>query len=126
MPPGTSVIPHVPPDALTEMLQPRRSALLVVDVQEDFAGPRGAMARAGADMSGVEPALDRIIALIAAARGAGAQVAFARVSTSRQTDSAALKRLNARRGDDQDSIALCREGQAGSAYYRVTPRPGDI
>ena len=126
MPPAESAIPHVAPDALKEMLDPRRSALLVIDVQEDFAGPSGAMARGGADMSGVGPALDRIVALIDAARGAGVQVAFARISTSPQTDSGALRRLNARKGGGKEAMALCREGERGSAYHRVAPHPGDI
>lgn len=108
------------------MIDPARSALLVIDVQEDFASPTGAMARMGADMSTAPETLDRIADLIAAARHAGANLAFARVITTADTDPGALKRLNARKGQDPQAIAICREGQPGSAYYRVQPLPGEI
>jgi nicotinamidase-related amidase len=126
MRPDLSVIPHVEPAALPEMIDPARTALVVIDVQEDFVGPAGAMARIGVDMSGVGPALDQIDRLIAAARGAGAVVAFARVMSSAEADSSALKLLNARKGRPPQAIAICREDEAGSAYYRVRPEPGDI
>ena len=119
-------IPYVPLAGLAEMIDRARTALLVVDVQMDFAGADGAMARAGADLSGVGPALDRIEALIAAARGAGVTVAFARVVTRDDTDSTALRTLSARRGEPPDALALCREGEPGSDYHRVQPLPGDI
>ncbi|HTX51444.1 MAG TPA: isochorismatase family cysteine hydrolase [Caulobacteraceae bacterium] len=119
-------VPHVEPAALAEMIEPAQCALLVIDVQEDFAGPQGAMARAGADMSGVAPALDKIEALVAAARGARATVAFARVVTTPDSDSKALKLLHARKGEPGQALALCRSGEPGAGYHRVAPRPGDI
>jgi nicotinamidase-related amidase len=111
---------------LAEMIAPARSALVVVDVQADFASPDGAMARMGADLSGVEAALDNVETLIAAARQAGVCVAFVRVLTKPQTDSAALKNLNARKGLAPDALNLCREGETGGDYYRVAPLAGDI
>ena len=46
--------------------------------------------------------------------------------SSPQTDSNALKLLNARKGRPPYAIAICREDEAGSGYYRVSPQPGDI
>jgi nicotinamidase-related amidase len=126
MQPEVGAVPRVEPAALTGMIDPAQTALVVIDVQEDFVGPTGAMARIGVDMSGVAPALDRIVRLIAAARAAGATIAFARVVSSPDTDSTALKLLNARKGRPPQAIAICREDQTGSAYYRVSPQPGDI
>jgi nicotinamidase-related amidase len=119
-------VPHVEPAALLGMIEPAQCALLVIDVQEDFASPHGAVARAGADMSGVAPALDKIEALIAAARRAGVTVAFARVVTTAKSDSKALKLLHARKGEPPEALALCREGKPGAAFYRVAPIPGEI
>jgi nicotinamidase-related amidase len=119
-------VPHVEAAALAEMIEPAQCALLVIDVQEDFASPEGAVARAGAVMSGVAPALDKIEALVDAARRAGAPVAFARVVTTPESDSKALKLLHARKVEPPEALALCRKGEPGAAYYRVTPRPGDI
>jgi biuret amidohydrolase len=111
---------------LAEMIDPARSALVVIDVQADFASPGGAMARMGADLSGVAAALDNVAALIAAARGAGVCVAFARVITSPRTDSTALKTVNARSGLAPSALDICREGDPGSDYCRVVPLPGEI
>lgn len=119
-------VPHVPAASLASMIAPAATALVVIDVQQDFVGPDGAMSKVGVDMGGVEPALDRVEALIAAARSVGAVVAFARVMTTEATDSPALRTLNARKGRPPQAIAICREDQPGSAYYRVTPIAGDI
>lgn len=121
-----AALPHVPAADLAAMIEPSRTALVVIDVQEDFVGPDGAMARIGLDLSSVGPALDRIERLIAAGRAAGATIAFARVVTSAESDSQALRLLNARKGRPPQAIAICREDQPGSAYYRVAPQPGDI
>jgi nicotinamidase-related amidase len=111
---------------LAEMIDPARSALVVIDVQRDFASADGAMARIGADLSGVEAALDNVETLIAAARRAKVCVAFARVITSPRTDSTALKNFNARKGLAPSALDICREGGRGSDYYRVCPLPGEI
>src|SRR5437588_687459 len=117
---------HLDISALDRMVDPGRTALLVIDVQEDFAGPAGAMARMGADLRDVPRVLDNIEALISAARGRGVRVVFVRLLTSPETDSVALKTLNARKGLPSEAIALCREDCAGSAYHRVAPLPRDI
>jgi len=118
-------LPHVAPSELKEMLPPERTALVVVDVQQDFAAPSGLLGRVGVDLSAIEPAIDRIERLIAAARRAGVTVAFMRVVTRPESDSAALKMLMARRGTPGGE-AICRADDGGADYYRVAPEPGDI
>ncbi|CAN5860113.1 cysteine hydrolase [soil metagenome] len=118
-------LPHVAAPALKEMLPPERTALVVVDIQTDFAAPFGLIGRTGVDMAAVELAIDRIERLIAAARTAGATVAFMRVVTRPETDPAALKTLMVRRGSPGGE-AICRIGDGGADYYRVVPAPGDI
>jgi len=116
----------LPAERLAPMIPPSRTALLVIDVQGDFASPDGAMGYAGVDMSDVEPTIDRIERLIAAARTAGATLVFARVVTRPETDSEALKRLYIRKGYGAEAVAICRADTPGAAYYRVAPQPGDI
>jgi nicotinamidase-related amidase len=118
-------LPHIEAAALRDMLPPARTALVVVDVQTDFAAPFGLLGRHGVDLSPVAVALDRIEALIAAARGAGASVAFMRVVTRPETDSDALKAFYARKGRPGEQ-AICRTDDGGADYYRVSPEPGDI
>jgi nicotinamidase-related amidase len=62
-------------------LSPSRTALLVIDIQRDFASPDGAMAKQGADMASIGPAVAQAQALVEAARGAGVFLVFNRVVT---------------------------------------------
>lgn len=117
------MLPHT--TDLGDMIAPERTALIVVDIQVDFASPEGVLGRAGLDMAGCGPAVDRIEELIAAARAAGATIGFMRVMTRPETDSNALKTWMARRGTPSDA-AICRIGSGGEDYYRVRPEPGDI
>ncbi|WP_404478277.1 cysteine hydrolase family protein [Novosphingobium sp. BL-52-GroH] len=116
-------LPHVADPG--EMIAPGRTALIVVDVQVDFASPEGLIGRYGTDMSPAEAAIDQIDTLIAAARKAGVTVGFMRVMTRPETDSNALRTWMARRGTP-GSEGICRIGSGGEDYYRVAPEPGDI
>ena len=121
-----ATLPHIAAADLAGMLPaPARTALVVVDIQVDFASPFGLLGRVGVDLAPAEAAIDRIEALIAAARAAGVTVAFMRVVTSAESDSGALKRLMERRGM-AGGEAICRVEGGGADYYRVTPAPGDI
>ncbi|MDB5988287.1 MAG: hypothetical protein JWR16_3340 [Nevskia sp.] len=113
-------------DLLRAMIDPSRTALVVVDVQVDFAAADGAMAGFGADMSAIEPSIDRMATAIDAARAAGMTIVWLRVITREDTDSAASKRLNARRGYPDSALAVCREGTRGADYYRLFPQTGDL
>ena len=114
------------PETLAQMIDPSRTALLVIDVQADFVKADGAIGRSGADLSGVPVALANIEALVAAARRAGATLAFARVVTRPEADPPALQRFNTRRGGAPIDIALCRVGDPGCDYVSVRPARGDI
>jgi nicotinamidase-related amidase len=113
-------------ERLAPMIPPSTTALVVIDVQGDFAAPDGAMGYVGVDMSDVEPTIDRIERLIAAARTVGATLVFARVVSRPETDSEALKRFYIRKGYGAEAVAICRADTPGAAYYRVAPEPGDI
>ena len=117
--------PKVAAGALQPMILPGTTALVLVDIQEDFVSPDGAAARWG-DVTAFEPALKRIEALITAAGARGVARVYLRVVTRPQTDSAALKTLHERKGRPPESVALCRAGTSGADYYRVLPQPGDI
>jgi nicotinamidase-related amidase len=112
---------------LAPMIAPDRSALLIVDVQEDFASPTGAMGRIGLDLTAVDAAIDQIDALAHAARLGGVPVVFARVITRPETDTMALRLFIQRSGHDPDrAMAICRAGTPGAGYYRVAPKAGDL
>jgi nicotinamidase-related amidase len=117
-------------DGLRTWLAPARTALLIVDMQTDFASPDGAMGRAGADLSAVPAALAAARRLADAARRAGAPVIFVGLMTAPEDDSAAwaerLRRRSGDRGGDAgDALALCRVGTSGAAFVGPIPLAGE-
>jgi len=109
---------------LKQALDPARTALLVIDIQKDFAAPGFAMAAAGMSLPPVEAAIDRAETLVEAARQAGVTPWFVRVLTREETDSRALKRFMTRSGM-AEGMAICRMGTQGAAYHRIAPLPGE-
>lgn len=118
--------PAVDADLLPPMIAPSRTALVIIDVQEDFVSPAGAAGGWGIDLGVLEPPLQNIEALIAAARAKGVPLIYVRVITRPETDSGALKLLHQRKGRPQQSLAICRAGTSGADYYRIRPQAGDI
>jgi nicotinamidase-related amidase len=118
--------PLIDAAALPPMIAPARTALVIIDVQEDFVSPAGAAGRWGVDLAALEPPLQKIEALIAAARAAGVTLAYIRVLTRPETDSDALKALHRRKGLPPQAVAICRAGTSGADYYRIRPQAGDI
>lgn len=114
------------PSVMAGMTAPARTLLLVIDIQEDFAAPEGAMARYGLDLSFAAAAIPRIESLIAAAREAGVAVGFARVVTRPETDSTALRHFMQRTGQGSGAMAICRDGTTGCAFHALHPRDGDL
>src|SRR4029453_8866801 len=107
------------------MIQPARTALVIVDIQVDFAAPEGLLGCLGVDLTEAAAAIGRCGRLIAAARKAAATVAWMRVVTRPETDSRALRNFMARRGR-AGSEAICRADDVGSCYHRIFPVSGDI
>ena len=113
-------------DGLAAWIAPSRTAVLVLDMQVDFASPDGALG-GFIDMSVVEPALAAAEKLVSDARAAGAPVVFVGLWTTPETDSAAWNERMRRRGGDPDvDAALCRAGQVGSDFYGPQPAPGEL
>jgi nicotinamidase-related amidase len=105
------------------MIAPARTALVVVDMQVDFAAPEGVVASAGPTWAWPNACRPHR----AADRGgtpAGVTVAFLRVMTRPESDSHAENADGAARHPGAE--AICRIGSGGEAYYRVAPQPGDI
>ena len=94
-----------------------RTALLVVDMQADFASPGGAMDQGGADLCAVPAALAAAEALAAAARGANVPVIFVGLATSPTEDSPAWREWTRRQGRD------CR-GRGLDAVLEALRDPG--
>ncbi|WP_255580417.1 cysteine hydrolase family protein [Caulobacter sp. D5] len=114
-------------DGLSTWIAPARTALLVVDMQVDFAAPDGVIGRFGVDLSAVGAALDAAGRLVEAARAAGAPVVFVGLETTPQTDAPTLlERMRRRGGDPEIERAICRAGTPGADFYGPVPGPSEL
>lgn len=100
------------------MRDPARTALLVIDVQNDFCSPDGATAKSGRSVEACVEMVPRLIRLIEGAREGGVPVIFIAASGSRWTDSEAWLY----RASDKPRTGNCREGTWGAEFYGVVPR----
>lgn len=114
-------------EGLTQWIAPSRTALVIVDMQVDFALPGGAIGRSSADLSSVPAALAAAERLAAAARAAGAPVIFVGLMATPDGESAVWNERMRRRGDDPLAInAFCRAGTRGAAFVGPTPAAGEL
>ena len=104
-------------------LAPARTALLVIDIQRDFAAPDGAMARLGSDMTAIFPAVAAAGALVAAARVQRVPVVFTRAVTAPRLETPIEREAKQRRGDDGPGI--CVEGTEGAELLAPLPETGE-
>ena len=113
-----------PRKPVAEWLAPRRTALVIVDMQADFALADGALGQAGVDLSTVPAALAAAERLAEGARAADVAVIFVGLQTSAKTDSPAWQERAWRLGEDA-SDGLCRRGQPGADFVGPRPEPGE-
>ena len=104
-----------------EKVHPRHTALLVVDMQNDYCHPGGALAGYGVDVSSSEEMVPKLSALIEAARAAGAKVIFVQTTHSEWTESAARKAMPLFQG-----MSPCQAGSWGAEFFGVSPVPDDL
>lgn len=120
--------PYTP--TLAEKIDPAHTALVVVDYQNDYMAKGGAFERTGSNvgmMQAIEPAL---VAIIAAARGAGILVIFVKsvysTPDNRFLSRAFLHQARRTRGGLYHEVPALQPDSWGSGFYgRVRPEPGD-
>jgi len=103
-----------------ERWDPRWSALLVVDVQNDFVSPKGSAAQRGDDVSAAVAMVPRLIRLIDEARRVGLTVVYIKTTHGEWTDTPSW----IYRKSQQKVLNTCREGTWGAEFYEgISPRP---
>ncbi len=115
---------------LADRIAPRRTALVVIDMQNDFVHPDGAngawiRARWEADgtpldarVNPMEPIVERLIGLVEAARAAGAPVVWCKVVNTPATDARYWR---------SEGWIFCQDGTWGAEWYRgLGPKPGEL
>ena len=105
---------------LRELVEPARTALLVIDVQNDYCRPDGALGKKGAETGAALAMLPRLETFLDAARARGVRPVFIRTVHEPETDSAVWTyRLGGAKAD------LCRSGTWGAEFCGVAPLPGE-
>lgn len=122
------------PTELHELVEPRTTALAIIDMQNDCCAEGGSAHRAGADLSMYREITPRIAELAAACRRAGVLVIHVRIHTlpDGASDSPAWirMRLRANRNYDPSNEGVwdfTAVGTWGAAFIpELQPQPGDV
>ncbi len=109
---------------LTDVLG-RRTALVVIDMQNDYCHPDGSFGRRGATLTPpLASTVENLRRLASAARETGVPVIFIRTGHGPWSDSPTwLGRLRGIPGVDK--LPVCAEGTWGAEFYGLDPAPGD-
>ncbi|MBI4320480.1 MAG: cysteine hydrolase [Chloroflexi bacterium] len=109
---------------LERKVDPKHTALVVVDLQNDFCHSDGCLSRRGVDRSGMQAMVPKLIEFIGTAREHGVAIVFVRTTHSAWTDTDAW--VERRRFRHSPDIPICEEGSWGTKFYEVQPQPGDL
>ena len=124
-------ISHVMPvKGMREKIVPRHTALVVIDMQNDFIADEGLIAREGRDVSQAKEMAKNLPRLIKSARAAGVFVVFVRnVYTSDHNfylSDVWLEQAARKRAGGYTRIPVCAAGSWGGDFYgEVRPEPHD-
>lgn len=110
---------------LADRVEPAHSAVLVVDMQNDFCAEGGYIDRRfGCDAAANRALAEANTALAAAARDAGAMVIWVlAIYDPKYLSAPMLTKLAARDGTGGE--VRCAEGSWGAEFYRVAPATGE-
>jgi ureidoacrylate peracid hydrolase len=106
---------------LAELVDPARTAVLVVDVQNDYCHPDGALGRQGVPTGAAMAMIPELRTLLRAARERGTRVIFIQTVHTEETDSPAWIRRSS-----GTSVSVCRAGTWGGEFTGIAPHPGDV
>jgi ureidoacrylate peracid hydrolase len=120
-------------------LEPAATAVIVVDMQNDFASPGGMFDRAGIDITGIQAIVSTIQDVLAASRGLGLPVIYLKMGFHRDLADAGyptsptwLKHVPLGVGDlveapdGAPSWTLVRECWSTDIVTELTPSDGDV
>ncbi|MFD2618118.1 cysteine hydrolase family protein [Terrilactibacillus laevilacticus] len=105
-----------------DILDPAHTALVIVDVQNDFCHEEGSMAKQGLDTSMARGMIPQLKQLIQQARDYHVPIIFIQTIHEKSTDSETwIRRLK-----DKSHANVCRKNTWGSEFFELTPTPDDI
>lgn len=106
-----------------ERVDPKSTAILVVDVQNDFCAPGGWFDRSGSELGLIQASVDRLLVFLEAARSIGLNPIFIRAIYDEIYLSAPMLERHRRTGL---STEHCQSGTWGADFYKVAPRDSEV
>lgn len=103
------------------LVDPKRVALVVVDIQNDMCHPEGALAKMGTDMEPILDTVERIKDLVSEARRIKVPVIFTQLTFDDMTMPPAVRLQREKNGDKN----LCIRGTWGAELYDFEPAEND-
>jgi ureidoacrylate peracid hydrolase len=103
--------------SLKELLDPASTALMLIDVQNDFCHAEGATARSGKSVQAALDMLAPLQRLLAQARAGGVHVIFVQMLQMPWT----LTKTYVFRGGDEERVEECTAGTWGAEFCGVAP-----
>lgn len=107
---------------LKAKLNAKHTAVLVIDIQRDFAAPDGLLGRNGRDLSMVEQMIDKLEEFIKFASAANVPVFYAQQIYDRSK----LTELQKEQYDLDNRYITCDINTEGYKFYRLNPPAKDI
>lgn len=105
---------------LEQKIDPRHTAVVVIDVQNDFCHDEGYLHKLGLDISSTQAMLPALETFIAAARKTNVRVVFVQGIYNNQYLSGPFIDKDRKGGL---MVERCVEGSWGADFYKVTPLP---
>lgn len=106
-------------------IDPVTTALVVVDIQNEFCADDGWYGAAGVELGMMQRAAQNTVALLSEAREAGVRVVFVRATYDDHYINDPMRRLIRGFGGDDLVGNMCATGSYGAEFYLVEPQPGE-
>lgn len=108
---------------IADQLMPGKTALIVVDFQNDFCHNQGVFGKKNFNLSHVEKAVNNLLPFLDRCRQFNLPIIFVRTIHSNWTDSESwIGRLE---GAAREML-ICRPNTWGAEFYRIEPQTGDF
>ena len=108
-----------------ETVAPAHTAVVVVDVQNDYIHSDGAQARSGNDVGAAQAVVPNILTFVECARAAGVRVVWVRTEHTAWSNAEAWLNRQRHRKRDLRRFPVCVPGTWGAEFYAVEPEDGE-
>jgi ureidoacrylate peracid hydrolase len=99
-------------------LEPKKSAILIIDMQNDFCHPEGAFGKSGLNLATVHQMIPVLKRFVDTARTLGVEIVHVRSFHDEKYLSPPMRARNRQLGRER---AICPEGGWGSEFYEIIP-----